>query len=97
MTENCIAQKIRNKGRKICLNQQIASEASLHAVSEGFTRNFAFLLVENRDFRELAECRSRKGILAESESVKICCPVMTVAVEGTIPGKHVGGSESKAK
>jgi hypothetical protein len=82
---------------KICLTQQIASEASPHAVSEGFTRNFAFLLVENRNFRELAECRSSKRILAESDSVEICGPVMAVAVEGTIPGEHVGCSESKAK
>ena len=42
-------------GLNMCLMQQIVSQASSHAVSEGFSRNFAFLLVVNRLFWELTD------------------------------------------
>ena len=81
----------------MCLMQQIVSEASSHAVSEGFSRDFAFLLVVNRLFWELTDNCSSKSIFTESDSVQICGPMMAVAVDSTIPGEHVGGSESKAE
>ena len=82
---------------KIRLTQQISSEASSHAVSDGFSFNFVFFLVDYCFFWELAERRSGKSRLTVSNSVEVRGPVMSVAVESPIPGEHVGGTESKAK
>ena len=84
-------------GLKNCLIQQISCEASSHAISEGFSRNFGGLHVKNRNFRELANCHASKSFFTGSDSVEICDPVMAVAVEGPIPGEHVGCSQSKAE